>query len=114
MYFSSLAPRWKTADSGAASVLVNGTNPWQEKFRRMEREARRAKALQKKAEGKGGQDAIFDDFIGGPKIEKGKSGTLVDIDDVIEQNDRAEEERRRVDADKIWKENEGLLSGEMV
>ncbi|KAH8762883.1 hypothetical protein F5882DRAFT_24058 [Hyaloscypha sp. PMI_1271] len=95
-------------------VLVNGTNPWQEKFRRMEREARRAKALQKKAEGKGGQDAIFDDFIGGPKIEKGKSGTLVDIDDVIEQNDRAEEERRRVDADKIWKENEGLLSGEMV
>lgn len=70
--------------------------------------------MQKKAEGKGGQDAIFDDFIGAPKIEKGKSGTLVDIEDVIEQNDRAEEERRRVDGDKIWRENEGLLSGEMV
>jgi hypothetical protein len=97
------------------SVLVNGTNPWQDKFRRMEREARRAKALQMKAEGKGAQDSMFDDFIGSSKSEnKGKSGTLVDIEEVIEQNDRAEEERRRADADKIWKENEGLLSGEMV
>lgn len=99
------------------SVLVNGTNPWQDKFRRMERESRRAKALQKKAEGKGqgSQNAIFDDHIGSPRGgDEGKTGTLVDIEEVIEQNDRAEEEKRRRESDKIWEENEGLLSGEMV
>jgi hypothetical protein len=83
----------------------------------MEREARRAKALQKEAEGKGqgGQNAIFDDDTARYRSDsKGKTGTLVDIEEVIDQNDRAEEERRRIESDKTWQENEGLLSGEMV
>lgn len=102
------------------SVLVNGTNPWQDKFRRMEREARRARALQKAAEGKGdgSHNAVFDDDSARHHTTNTtnttKKGTLVDIEEVIEQNDKAEEERRRVESDKIWQENEGLLSGEMV
>jgi len=73
--------------------------------------------MQKKAEGKGepGQQTLFDnDARGHRSDDKGKSGTLVDIEEVIEQNDRAEEERRRLESEKIWEENEGLLSGEMV
>ncbi len=73
--------------------------------------------MQKQAEGKGdgGQSSIFDDHVGRDRSEnKGKTGTLVDIEEVIEQNDKAEEERRRIESDKIWQENEGLLSGEMV
>ena len=99
------------------SVLVNGTNPWQDKFRRMEREARRARALQKAAEGKGdgSHNAVFDDDLARHLTgNTTKKGTLVDIEEVIEQNDKVEEERRRVESDKIWQENEGLFSGEMV
>jgi hypothetical protein len=101
-------------------LLVNGTNPWQEKFRRMDKEGRRAKVLREKAEGKrpGEHKAEMNNEKGRPGpfgIDKeGRMGILVDIEDVIEQNDKAEEERRRVESDKIWQENEGLLSGEMV
>jgi hypothetical protein len=83
----------------------------------MEREARRARALQKAAEGKGyrSHNAVFDDDLARHHAgNTTKKGTLVDIEEVIEQNDKAEEERRRVESDKIWQENEGLLSGEMV
>ena len=45
---------------------------------------------------------------------EGRSGTVVDIEGVIEAHDRKEEERRREEEGKIWKENEGLLSGGMV
>lgn len=83
----------------------------------MDREARRAKILQGRAEGTTRDNR----FSGGNDNKEssgshngGRMGTLVDIDGVIEQNDKEEEERRRIDADKIWKENEGLLSGEMV
>jgi hypothetical protein len=83
----------------------------------MEKEARRAKALQRKAEGNGeaGQKTLFDgDARKYRSDDKGKTGTLVDIEEVIEQNDRAEEEKRRLESEKIWEENEGLLSGGMV
>lgn len=100
--------------------LVNGTNPWQERFRRMDREARRAKIFQEKAEGKrpGDRKADMNKELGESGrsgIEKdGRTGILVDIENVIEQNDKAEDQRRRRESDKIWQENEGLLSGEMV
>ena len=73
--------------------------------------------MQKAAEGKGGgsHNAILDDDLARHRTgSTAKKGTLVDIEEVIEQNDKAEEERRRVESDKIWQENEGLLSGEMV
>ena len=99
-------------------ILVNGTNPWQEMFKRMNREASRAKKLQENNERRGpppAYEAGTNASQGTSGNEKGgKTGVLVDIEGVIEQNDRAEQERRRVDEDKIWKENEGLLSGEMV
>jgi hypothetical protein len=97
-------------------ILVNGTNPWQDKFRRMEKEGRRAKLFQQTAEGKwrGNHNAGTDKSGSSGNTKAGRSGILVDIDEVIAQNDKAEEERMRTDSDKIWKENEGLLSGEMV
>jgi hypothetical protein len=101
-------------------ILVNGTNPWQEKFRRMDKEGRRAKFLQEKAEGKrpGDDKAEMGNESGrsGPSglDKEGRNRILVNIEDVIEENDKADEERRRIESDKIWEENEGLLSGEMV
>lgn len=83
----------------------------------MEKETRRAKALQKKAEGKGdrGQNATFvSNAASLPGEKKSQSGMLLDIEEVIEQNDKAEEERQRIESARIWEENEGLLSGEMV
>ena len=46
--------------------------------------------------------------------EEGRTGKIIDIEEVIEAHDRLEEERRREAEEKIWKENEGLLSGEMA
>ena len=83
----------------------------------MEKEARRAKAMQQKAEGKGeaGQNTLYNDNTRRYRSDnKGNPGTLVNIEEVIEQNDRAEEDKRRLESEKIWEENEGLLSGEMV
>jgi hypothetical protein len=98
-------------------ILVNGTNPWQDKFRRMDKEAKRAKVFQETAERKGTRNqkvGVYDKAGPFDNDRAGRTGVLVDIEAVIEQNDKAEEERRRIDSDKIWKENEGLLSGEMV
>lgn len=46
--------------------------------------------------------------------KEGRTGTLVDIEEVIKRHDKAEEDRRREEEEKIWKENEGLLNGQMV
>jgi hypothetical protein len=46
--------------------------------------------------------------------EEGRKGKIVDIESVIEKHDKAQEERRREAEERIWKENEGLLSGGMV
>jgi hypothetical protein len=45
---------------------------------------------------------------------EGRTGKLIDIDEVIEKSDALEEEKMRVAREKKWKENESLLSGEMV
>jgi len=73
--------------------------------------------MQQKAEGKGeaGQNTLYNDNTRRYRSDnKGNPGTLVNIEEVIEQNDRAEEDKRRLESEKIWEENEGLLSGEMV
>lgn len=46
--------------------------------------------------------------------EEGRTGKVIDIEEVIEAHDRLEEERKREQEERIWKENEGLLSGGMV
>ncbi|TVY49118.1 hypothetical protein LOCC1_G001215 [Lachnellula occidentalis] len=113
-------------------VLVmgySGQNPWvlnskglESELRKMKNEARRARAAQDKIEGKGrglakGQRAV----VGNGESESGavagpgpQMGTLLDIEDVIEQTDREEEQKRKMEEERTWKENEGLLSGEMV
>ena len=45
---------------------------------------------------------------------EGRTGKLIDIDEVIEKSDALEEEKMRVAREKKWKENESLISGEMV
>jgi len=54
------------------------------------------------------QKQIFDDE------EEGRTGKMVDIESVIEQHDKLEEEKRKEAEERIWKENEGLLSGNNV
>ena len=92
---------------------AGGRNPWQDKFgrevRRMEKEGREAKAAQEKMghserEKKRRQD----------DSREGRTGKLVDIDGVLEDYDRAEEEKMRELREKHWKESDGLLTGEMV
>jgi hypothetical protein len=46
--------------------------------------------------------------------KEGRTGKLVDIEGVIEEHDRAEEEKMRELREKYWKESDGLLTGEMV
>lgn len=55
-----------------------------------------------------GQEERFD------SEREGRTGKVVDIEGVIEAHDRKEEERRKEQEGRIWKENEGLLSGGMV
>lgn len=111
-------------------VLVmgySGQNPWvlnskglDSELRKMKNEARRARAAQDKMDRKGGalskgQLAVVKNgesssgAVAGPQM-----GTLLDIEDVIEQTDREEEHKRKMVEERTWKENEGLLSGEMV
>lgn len=46
--------------------------------------------------------------------EEGRTGKAVDIEGLIEMHDKKEEEKRREVEERIWKENEGLLTGNMV
>lgn len=46
--------------------------------------------------------------------EEGRTGKIIDIEGVIEAHDKLEEERKREADERVWKENEGLLSGGMV
>lgn len=55
-----------------------------------------------------GQEERFDSEV------EGRTGRVVDIEGVIEAHDREEERVRREREEKVWKENEGLLSGGMV
>lgn len=53
-------------------------------------------------------------YTGMDSAKEGRTGTILDIEDIIERSDRADEEKRREAEEKTWKENDGLLSGEMV
>lgn len=111
-------------------VLVrgySGQNPWvlnskglDSELRKMKNEARRARAAQDKIEKKGAgvstgkpgvvkQGESSSGAVAGPQM-----GTLLDIEDVIEQTDLEEEHKRKMAEERTWKESEGLLSGEMV
>ncbi|EHK99343.1 hypothetical protein M7I_4809 [Glarea lozoyensis 74030] len=45
---------------------------------------------------------------------EGRTGKLIDIDGVIEKSEEIEEEKMRAKREQKWKENDGLMSGEMV
>jgi len=45
---------------------------------------------------------------------EGRTGKLIDIDAVIEKSDAIDEEKMRKAREAKWKENDGLMSGEMV
>ncbi|KAG9232235.1 hypothetical protein BJ875DRAFT_467456 [Amylocarpus encephaloides] len=46
--------------------------------------------------------------------QEGRTGKLIDIEDVIEQSDKAEQQKLREAREKKWKDSDGLMSGEMV
>lgn len=93
----------------------SGQNPWvlgnagrsekmDKDLRKMKAEARRARARE--------AEMVSGDGTG--DVGEVGMGELVDIEGIIEQSDRQDEEKRRKVEDKTWKESEGLLSGEMV
>ena len=103
---------------------AGGRNPWQDKFRRefkkMDREGKEARLAQEKMEH---GPSISQE--GRSRMEKEKrerldnstearTGTLVDIEELIEEHDREEEERMRIARERHWKESDSLLTGEMV
>jgi hypothetical protein len=100
----------------------SGRNPWVEKFSRMEREKRRTERGNRKADQGSSSEGPGTGPVGGrtkneenmDNIKEGRIGKLVDIEEVLEKVDKEEEEKREREEEKIWMENEGLLSGEMV
>ena len=99
-----------------------GRNPWQDRFdrefKKMEQEGRQAKLAQEKMEhlvGKGERKRMEKEKTERlDNSKEGRTGKLVDIEGVIEEHDRAEEEKMRELREKHWKESDGLLTGEMV
>jgi hypothetical protein len=100
---------------------AGGRNPWQDKFRRefqkMDREAREAKEAQETVE----RGFSIDERKQTEKEKKerlgsrdSRAGKIVDIEGIIEEHDREEEEKMRILREKHWKESDGLLTGEMV
>jgi len=77
---------------------------------RIKEEGRRARLEQRKMEGRDWKDR----YQAADSNKEGRTGKLVDINAVIEKSDKVEEQRRKEQEDKTWKENDGLLSGEMV
>ncbi len=77
---------------------------------RIKEEGRRARLEQRRMEGRD----VKDRYQAADNSKEGRTGKLVDINAVIEKSDRVEEQRRKEQEDKTWKENDGLLSGEMV
>jgi hypothetical protein len=95
-----------------------GSNPWAEKFgrdwARLRHERKQASVgasgmkTEKEEEDEEKTRARMD------ASKEGRVGKLVDIEKIIEENDKAEEEARQREEERIVHENEGLLSGEMV
>lgn len=101
-------------------VMRNGK--WDQKADKMEQEierikgeAFRARQAQQKTEGsriKGDGEDRYQ--VADNSKEGGRIGKLVNIDDVIERSDKADEQKRKEQEERTWKENDGLLSGNMV
>jgi hypothetical protein len=103
-----------------------GRNPWQDKFRRefrrVEMEAREAKLAQETVGRNPGPSMSKEERERVEKEKKerldnskeGRAGKVVDIEELLEEHEREEQERMRVAKEKYWKESDGLLSGEMV
>jgi hypothetical protein len=95
---------------------------------RMEAEGKRAREARDRDEGmgadSGGKNGEGSSTGGGlgagsryqgmDNTKEGRGNAILDIEDIIERSDRAEEEKRREQEERLWKENDGLLSGEMV
>lgn len=91
---------------------AGGRNPWADKFERQ----KRARASQEEIKRRDKEKRQRMD-----SSREGRTGVLVDIEDVLERSERAEQdrirvedERRRTELEKQWGENDGLLSEAMV
>lgn len=105
---------------------AGGRNPWQDKFRRefrkVEREAREAKLAQELTERGPGPSMSKEERARVEREKKerldnskeGRIGKLIDIEELLDEHEREEQERMRIAREKYWKESDGLLTGEMV
>ncbi|KAG0648479.1 hypothetical protein D0Z07_5489 [Hyphodiscus hymeniophilus] len=105
---------------------VGGRNPFQDKFqrdlKRAQREARHAKLSQAVTEKGAGpsmsreerERVIREKKERMDSSKEARTGKLVDIEEIIDEHDREEEERMRIARERHWKESDGLLTGEMV
>ena len=102
-----------------------GSNPFQDKFqrelRKAQKEAKDAKLSQEITERRCGPSTGTEgDQINNDKRERmggaaaATMGRLIDIDAIIDEHDREEEERMRIARERHWKDSDGLLTGEMV
>jgi len=95
---------------------AGGRNPFQDRFARelkkANRDAKHAKLEQKKMEK--GPSVAQETKQRMDSSNKGSTGRLIDIEEIIEEHDRDEEERMRIARERHWKESDGLLTGEMV
>jgi hypothetical protein len=91
---------WGYSGQNPYVIGSEGRNPWVDRAEKEKRQKREEKEEKNKE--------TMDNS------KEGRTGTLVDIEEVIKRHDKAEEERRREEEEKIWKENEGLLNGQMV
>ena len=99
-----------------------GTNPWAEKFgrdwSRLKKESRRGAVggSEKKVEEKEGdvEEVARERMDASKEGRVGKEVDMKNIEKVIADNDREEEEARKVREERIAQENDGLLNGDMV
>jgi len=100
-------------------MSAGGRNPWQDKFRRefkkVEREAKDAREEQERVENGITREQRERVQKEGLDNSKGpRMGKSVDIESLIEEHDREEEEKMRIARERHWQEHDGLLTGEMV
>ena len=103
-----------------------GRNPFQDKFqrdlKRAMREAKDARADQEKIERGPGSllsnaERERADRVKRERMDNAKearAGKVIDIEELIDEHDREEEEKMRLLRERHWKESDGLLTGEMV
>lgn len=111
--------------SGQNPYLVGdrGSNPWQEKFgrdwARIKKEKKRLPSQQDRDQRTGEQGKTEEEITKERQLasKEGRVGKDVDmsvIEKVINDNDRDEEEARRIYNEKIARENKDLMNGDMV